>query len=94
MRQQNPHHWSVEEFPPLFILKYFKLATRNRGSPGDAVVKNPPANAGRTWVSFLRQEDPLAKEMATPSSILAWEIPWPEEPGGLQFLGSQRVKHD
>ena len=40
---------------------------------------------------FLDQEDPLEQEMATHSSILAWEIPWPEEPGGLQSMGSQRV---
>ena len=39
-------------------------------------------------------EDPLEKEMATHPSILAWEIPWTEEPGGLQFMGSQRVRHD
>ena len=39
------------------------------------------------WVQFLRQEDPLEKEMATHSSILAWTIPWTEEPGGLQFVG-------
>ena len=42
-----------------------------------------------TRVQFLRQEDPLEKEMATHSSILAWEIPWTEEPGGLQFMGPQ-----
>ena len=42
----------------------------------------------------MGQEDPLEKEMATHSSILAWEIPWTEELGGLQFMGLQRVKHD
>ena len=47
-----------------------------------------------TWVQSLGQEDPLENEMATHSSILAWEIPWTEEPGGLQFRGSQRVRHD
>ena len=41
------------------------------------------------WVRFLRQEDPLEKEMAIHSSILAWKIPWTEEPGGLQSMGSQ-----
>ena len=46
------------------------------------------------WVQFLGQEDPLEKEMATPSSILAWRIPWTEEPGGLQSMGLQRVRHD
>ena len=47
-----------------------------------------------TWVTSLGQEDPLEKEMGTHSSILAWEIPWMEEPGGLRSLGSQRVKHN
>jgi len=42
-----------------------------------------------TWVQVLGQEDPLEKEMATHSSILAWRIPWTEEPGGLQSVGSQ-----
>ena len=42
----------------------------------------------------LRQEDPLERGMATHSSILAWEIPWTEGPGGLQSIGSQRVRHD
>ena len=44
-----------------------------------------------TWVRSLDQEDPLEKEMATHSSTLAWRIPWAEEPGGLQSMGSQRV---
>ena len=47
-----------------------------------------------TWVLFLCQEDPLEKEMATSSSILAWKIPWTEEHGGLQYMGLQRVEHD
>ena len=47
-----------------------------------------------TRVQFLGREDPLEKEMATHSSILAWRIPWTEEPGGLQSTGSQRVGHD
>ena len=47
-----------------------------------------------TWVQPLGQEDLLEKEMATHSSILAWKIPWAEEPGRLQSLGSQRVGHD
>ena len=55
------------------------------------MVKNPSANAEETRVQSLGQEDPLKKEMATHYSILAWEIPWTEEPGGLQSMGSQRV---
>ena len=47
-----------------------------------------------TWVWSLGWEDPLEKETATNSSILAWEIPWTEKPGGLQSMGSQRVGHD
>ena len=45
-------------------------------------------------VHSLSREDPLEKEMATHSSVLAWKIPWTEEPGGLEPLGSQRVGHD
>ena len=48
----------------------------------------------QTQVQFLGWEDPLEKEMATHSSSLAWRIPWMEEPGGLQSVGSQRVRHD
>ena len=47
-----------------------------------------------TWVQSLGREDSLEKEMATHSSILAWKIPWTEEPGGLQSMGLQRVRHD
>ena len=56
------------------------------------MVKNLPAMQ-KTWVQSLGQEDPLEKEMATRSSILAWRIPWTEEPGLLQSMGSQRVRH-
>ena len=56
-------------------------------------VKNLPA-MWETRVRSLGQEDPLQKEMATHSSILAWRIPWMEKPGGLQSVGPQRVGHD
>ena len=56
--------------------------------PSGAVVKNPPAKQ-ETQVWSLGQEDPLEKEMASYSSILAWKIPWTEEPGGLQSMGLQ-----
>ena len=56
-------------------------------------AKNLPAMQ-ETWVRSLGQEDPLEKIMVTPSSILAWRIPWTEEPGGLQSKGSQRVERD
>ena len=70
------------------------------------VLKNPPAKSGVKRCGFqkkkkremqvpsLGQEDPLQEGTATHSSILAWRIPWTEEPGGLQSLGSQRVRHD
>ena len=47
-----------------------------------------------TWVLSLSQENPLEEGMTTHSTILAWKIPWTEEPGGLQSMGSQRVRHD
>ena len=53
------------------------------------MLKNPPAKQ-ETWVQSLGQEDPLKEEMATWSSILAWEIPWTEEPGGLQSAGGHK----
>ena len=56
------------------------------------MLKNLPATQ-ETWVRLLGREDPLEKEMATHSSILAWEIPRTEEPGGLQSMGLQRVGH-
>ena len=55
-------------------------------------VKNLSAMP-ETWVQSLHQEDPLEKEMATHSSILAWRISWTEEPGGLHSVGSQRIRH-
>ena len=59
--------------------------------PGGSVIKNLPANAGdmETWIGSLGQEDPLEEKMSTHFSILAWEIPWPDEPGELRFMGSQ-----
>ena len=56
-------------------------------------VKNLPAMQA-TWVPSLGQADLLEKGMATHSSILAWRVPWTEEPGGLRSVGSQRVGHD
>ena len=67
------------------------------GSPGGANGKETPLlmqETHETRVSSLGREDPLEKEMATHSSILAWKIPWTEEPGGLQSTGSQRAGHD
>ena len=60
------------------------------------MVRNSLAKSGdvEDGVHFLGQEDPLKEGMATHSRILAWRIPWTEEPGGLQSTGSQRVRHD
>ena len=60
------------------------------------MVKNPPANAGDIGDtgSILGWEDPLEEGMATHSSILVWEIPWTEEPGGLQSMRLKRLGHD
>ena len=57
------------------------------------LVKNPPAMR-ETWVLSLGQEDPLEKRKAAHSSVLAWRIPWTQEPGGLQSMGPQRAGHD
>ena len=60
------------------------------------LVKNLPAvqETQESWVRFLGQKDPVEEEIAIHSRILAWKIPWTEEPGGLQSIGSQRVGHD
>ena len=63
------------------------------GFPSGSAVKNPPANAGDMSL-IPRWEDSLEKEMAIQSSILAWEIPWTEETGGLQSRGLKRFRHD
>ena len=57
------------------------------------MVKNLPVMQ-ETWVQSLGWEDALEKRMPTHSSILAWKIPWTEDPGRLQTMGSQRVRHD
>ena len=72
---------------------FFKLyIITSRASLVAQTVKSLPKE-WETQVRTLGQEDPLEKEMATHSSILAWRIPWIEEPGRLQFMGSQRVGH-
>ena len=63
------------------------------GFPGGSAVKSLPATR-EMWVPSLGWEDPLEEEMANHSCILAWEIPWTGEPGGLQFMGLQRVRRD
>ena len=81
----------------MFYLARSKIKLRSsiisNGFPGGSMVKNSPAKQ-ETWVRSLGRKDPLKNEMSTHSSILAWETPWREEPGGLQTMGSQRVGHD
>ena len=66
------------------------------GFPGGSAVKNPPAmqELKETRVQSLGQEDPLEKDMATHFSILAWRIPWMEEPSGIKSTDSQRLRRD
>ena len=63
------------------------------GFPGGSLVKNLPA-VQEAQIRFLDREDPLEKEVATHSSVLAWRIPGTAEPGGLPYMGSHRVGHD
>ena len=77
----------------LRLLGWFLLIIPKRASLVAQLVKNLPA-VQETRVRSLGWEDPLAKEMATHSSILAWKILWTEEPGGLQPMGLQRVGHN
>ena len=96
--QRVRHDWatntflffSVELRPQIIFYLCIKL------DGASLVVKNPHANAGGAgmWIWSLGREDPLEEEMAAHSSILAWQILWTEEPGGLQSMGSHRVRHD
>ena len=81
-------HSSILAAPPPH-----KRGSKKRASLVAQLVRNPPA-VQETRVRSLGWEDPLEKEMATHSSILAWQISWTEEPDGLQSMGSQRVGHD
>ena len=75
------------------MFDFFLFAHSSLLSPLAQAVKNL-TGMQKTWVQCLGQEDPLEKEMAIHSSSLAWKIPWTEEPGGLQPMGSQRVAHN
>ena len=91
MYQAHPSPFSpaVSHLPPHF-------PTPALASPGGSGVKNlsTTREPQETWVRSLGSEDPLEKEMATYSSILAWEIPWTKGPGGLRSMESQTVGHD
>ena len=69
------------------------MHSADQGFPGGSDSKESTCNQ-ETCVQSLGREDPLEKRQATHSSILAWKIPWTEEPGGLQSMGSQTVKRD
>ena len=79
-----------------FILHFSVNERVWMGFLGGSAVKNPPAmqEMQEMWVQSLGQKDPLEEKMATHTSILAGTIPWPEEPGRLQSVGSQRVRQD
>ena len=74
------------------MMRYHYVPVRT-GPPDGSVVKNPPANTGNSnSIPELRRS--FGEGMATHSSILTWEIQWTKEPGGLQSIGSRRVRHD
>ena len=95
-RVSSPPSWNIRMCPYLGI-RSLQVKLFRWGHTGASLVaqtvKNLPA-IQETWAQSLSWEDPLKKGMATHSSILAWKIPWAEEPGGLQSMGSQRVGHD
>ena len=88
------HIIRVNHFQECFVFPSLRLCVqilKNKGFPDGSVVKNLPSKQ-ETWARSLDQEDPLEKEMATHSTLLAWEIPQTEGPGGLQSTGSQIVR--
>ena len=97
-QRSNPHllgllYWWDMAYRILVPVHGNQLNKNIRDSLVAQTVKNLPVMQ-ETRVQSLDQEDPLEKGIANHSSILAWRIPWTEEPGGLQFRGSQRVKHN
>ena len=84
--------WLIQDLTTHFMMVYW----RGWGFPGGSAVNNPPAvqEPQELWVRSLGQEDPLEEGMTTHSGILAWTVPWTEKPGGLQYTGLQRVRHD
>ena len=92
-KSQSSHStdYNIEKMLVSFSSEHMYLYTR--ASLVTQLVKNPPAMQ-ETSVPLLGWKDPLEEGMATHSSSLAWRIPWTEEPGGLQSIGLQRVRHD
>ena len=92
-RKDIGHPLTMYKAPYLSHFNFFIIYIWLKDFPAAQIVKNLPAMQ-ETRVQFLGQEDPLEKGMATHSNILAWRIPWTEKPGRLQFMGSQRVRHN
>ena len=91
--QRVGHDLATEQKQQCYSEEKAMYLYRGMGFPGCSTVKNLPANAGDLG-SIPGLEDPLEKEMAIHSSTTVWKIPWTEEPGRLQSMGSQRVGHD
>ena len=89
----EPHRYTIQIQQLIIVTFTQSLPYRVWAFLMAQIVKNAPA-IQETWVWSLGWEDPLEEGMATHSSILAWRIPWTEEPGGLQSIGSQRLRHD
>ena len=89
------YKWNCAIFVLLWPVYFTEDNITQAGWPGNLaqMVKNLPAMQ-ETQICSLDQEDPLEEDMATHSSILAWRIPWTKDPGRLQFIGLQRVRHD
>ena len=87
--KNSPWNWEIRAL----LISVISMDSLNLASLVAQTVKCLPA-MWETWVRSMGREDSLEKEMATHSSILAWEIPWMEEPGGLHSMGSQRVGHN
>ena len=92
-REKNTTQQKLQQRSPVFLYQAVFISDFKMTSLVAQMVKCLPAMS-ETWVQSLSQEDPLEKEMATHSSTFAWKIPWTEEPGRLQSMGSQRVGHD
>ena len=92
----STHIWWYNTWVTWIKQNFLHKYSSDRGFSGGSVIKNPPAvqDLQEIWVGFLGGEDPLEEGMVTHSSTLAWKIPWTEEPGGLQSMGLQRVRHD
>ena len=84
-------HMYINKYMHRYIYCIHTHTYTHTGMPGGSAVKNPPV-IQETWVPTQGQEDALEKKMETQSSILAWRIPWTEEPGRLQSMLSQELE--